>query len=100
MLYKPLVALFMALAATGSVTASTTPVRRGGGGNKSYPPPSGPTIPAGSCNTNTQLSCCNSLTSGNNPIVGLLTGVLDLSSDVLVGLDCLNLGVVSGSPTW
>ena len=100
MLYKPLVALFMALAATGGVTASTTPVRRGGGGNKSYPPPSGPTVPADSCDSNTQLTCCNSLTSGNNPIVGLLTGVFNLSPDILVGLSCLEPGVVGGSSTW
>ena len=95
MLYKPIVALFMALAATGGVAASTTPVRRGGG----YAPPPGPTIPAGDCNTDTKLYCCDSLTSTSNPIVGLL-GLVGLGPNTLAGLDCDDLGVLSSSSTW
>jgi hypothetical protein len=95
MLYKPLVALFMAFAATGGVAASTTPVRRGGG----YPPPPGPTIPAGNCNTNTKLFCCDSLTSASNPIVGLL-GLVGVGPSTLAGLNCVGLGALSDNPTW
>ncbi|KAF8496786.1 hypothetical protein F5888DRAFT_1702522 [Russula emetica] len=98
MLYKPLVALFMALAATGGVAASATPVRRGGGGGY-YPPPAGPTIPAGDCNSNTALYCCNSLTSTSNPRVGLITNLVGLEPDLLAGLDCADLGVVSDNPS-
>jgi hypothetical protein len=95
MLYKPLVALFMAFAATGGVAASTTPIRRGGG----YPPPPGPTVPAGDCNTDTNLYCCNSLTSASNPIVGVL-GLVGLGPNTLAGLDCNSLGVLNSNPTW
>jgi hypothetical protein len=101
MLYKPLVALFMALAATGGVAASATPVRRGGGGGGGYyPPPAGPTIPAGNCNSNTALYCCNSLTSTSNPLVGIITGLLGLEPDLLAGLNCADLGVLSDNPSW
>lgn len=95
MLYKPLVALFMAFAATGGVVASTTPVRRGG----SYPPPQGPTIPAKACNTDTKIYCCQSLTSSSNPIVGLL-GLVGVGPNTLAGEDCDDLGVLSESSAW
>jgi hypothetical protein len=93
MLYKSLVALFMAFAATGGVAASTTPVRRGGG----YAPP--PTR-AGDCNTDTKLYCCNSLTPASDPIVTALTGLVGLSANTIAGLNCVNLGVASDNPTW
>jgi hypothetical protein len=93
MLYKPLVALFMAFAATSGVAASTTPVRRGGG----Y---ASPPIPAGDCNTNTKLYCCNTLTSASDPVVAALTGLVGLSSNTLAGLNCVDLGVLSNNPTW
>jgi hypothetical protein len=95
MLYKPLVALFMALAVTSGVAASTTPVRRGGG----YLPPSGLTIPARDCNTDTKLYCCNTLTSSSNPVVGLL-GLAGVGPNTLAGLECTDLGVLSNNPTW
>ena len=95
MLYKPLVALFMAFAATGGVAASTTPVRRGG----SYPPPPGPTIRAGDCNTDTKLYCCDSLTSSNNPIFRPL-GLVGAGPTTLGGLNCVGLGLLSNNPTW
>jgi hypothetical protein len=95
MLYKPLVALFMVFAATGGVAASATPVRRGGG----YAPPPGPTIPAGNCNSNTKLYCCNTLTSTNNPIVGVLN-LVGVGPNTLAGLNCNSIGVVSENPTW
>lgn len=97
MFYKPLVVLFMAFAATGGVAASTTPVRRGAVG---YPPPAGPTIPAGDCNKNSNLSCCGTLTSTSNPLVGLLASLVGVGPNVLAGLNCFNLGVLSTNPTW
>lgn len=98
MLYKPLVALFMAFAATGSVAASTTPVRRGGG---YAPPPLGRTIPARDCESNTNLYCCQRLTSTSDPSVAdSLSSLVGVGSDALAGLDCTNIGVLSNNPTW
>ncbi|KAI0271772.1 hypothetical protein BGY98DRAFT_1100259 [Russula aff. rugulosa BPL654] len=99
MLYKPLVALFMAFAATGGVAASTTPVRRGAVGH--YPPPPGPTMPAKNCNSNTELYCCNTLTTTSNPIVAGVLGLLGVGSvsTALAALDCESLGVLSPTST-
>ena len=110
MLYKPLVALFMAFAATGGVAASTTPVRRGGGGSVggSYPPPPGPTIRAYNCDSNNNLSCCQSLTSTNNPYIihqlglGPLLALLNIpvGPDTLAGVKCNSIGLLNNNPTW
>lgn len=97
MLYKPLVALFMAFAATGGVAASTTPVRRGGGYAQ---PPLGHMIPADSCASNTNLYCCEYLTTTSDPSVAdSLTSLVDVLPNALAGLDCTNIGALN-NPTW
>jgi len=95
MLYKPLVALFMAIAATSGVAASTTPVRRGGG----YTTP----IPAGNCNT--QVKCCNNVaspTDTDNPLAAVVSTLVGVDPNLLVAADCVNpaVGVLGNNPTW
>ncbi len=88
MLYKPFVALFMAIAATSGVAASTTPVRRGGGGN---------------CNT--QVKCCNNVaspTDTDNPLAAAVSTLVGVDPNLLVAADCVNpvVGVLGNNPTW
>jgi hypothetical protein len=94
MLYKPLVALFMAIAATSGVAASTTPVRRGGG----YTP-----TPAGNCNT--EVKCCNDVaspTDTDNPLGLLASTLVGVDPNLLVAADCVNpvVGALGNNPTW
>jgi hypothetical protein len=88
MLYKPFVALFMAIAATSGVAASTTRVRRGGGGN---------------CNT--QVKCCDNVaspTDSGNPLALLASTLVGVDPDLLLAADCVNpvVGVLGNNPTW
>ncbi|KAH9961093.1 hypothetical protein BC827DRAFT_355945 [Russula dissimulans] len=84
MLYKPLVSLAMVFAATSSVAASATPIRRGG-----YPAPPTQPIPQSQCNTESQ-QCCNTYTSGLNPIAKTLIAEfhLDVNPTAGIGMSC------------
>jgi len=93
MLYKPLVSLAMVFAATSSVAASATPIRRGG-----YPAPPAQPISQGQCNTKSQ-QCCNTYTSKFNPIADALISSLhlDVDPDAGIGLGC---SAIVGSNRW
>jgi hypothetical protein len=93
MLYKPLVSLLMVFAATSSVAASATPVRRGG--IVGYPAPPAPPITPEQCTTTPK--CCNTATSSSNPVVGALGALSGINPDLIVGLGCV--GIIGGT-TW
>ncbi|KAH9977410.1 hypothetical protein BJV74DRAFT_861146 [Russula compacta] len=87
MLSKSLVSLFALFAAASSVTATATPVRRGGD-NGGYPLPSNPTY-VNNCNGGSSV-CCNTFTTAQDAgsALGTLLALL-LGLDPDVGLDCL-----------
>lgn len=97
MFYKPLVSLLVALAAASTVVASATPVARCGC-DEDYPPPPAPTV--SECNTGS-ISCCNTMTSTDNPVAGQVSGLLGLGAlldaTLGVGLSCLP---IVGAVQW
>jgi hypothetical protein len=111
MLYKPLVSLLMVFAATSSVVASATPVRRDQGypapidesslvrRGGVYPAPSPPAIAPEQCTGTTSPQCCDGKTSTKNPLLAPLLGLLGLNADstLIVGLEC---NEIIGSTTW
>ncbi|KAI0291224.1 hypothetical protein B0F90DRAFT_1824036 [Multifurca ochricompacta] len=86
MFYKPLISLVAALAATSTTVASAIPERR-----DSLAP-----IPASQCNTGT-LSCCDTLTTLNDPLASSPSRLRDIALDPSsgVGLSCT---AISGLP--
>jgi len=85
MLHKSLVSFIAAFVVATGVVASVTPVARGGGA---------------ACNTGTQ-SCCNSVTNANNPIIALLSSLVDIAipvdASIPLGISCV--GILSAS-SW
>ena len=98
MSYKPLpvVPLVVAFSAASSVTvaASVNPVARGNDGG--YPPPDCEPISQSQCDMNS-VQCCNTYTSADNPVVGLLSGVLGIVLDTAAGVGVSCVGVVGGT---
>ncbi|KAI0255283.1 hypothetical protein BJV78DRAFT_1350560 [Lactifluus subvellereus] len=85
--HKPLISLVAALAATSSVAAFAVLAPRGN--SSTYPPPPLTPISTNQCDTDS-VQCCNTFTSGNNPLVVLLSRLLRLPVDpsLGVGLSC------------
>jgi len=82
-LHKCLISFIAAFAVATSVTASATPVVRGGGSE---------------CNTGT-LQCCDSTAYSDDPIVGTLDGLADtdipVGASIPLGIACYGILVAS-----
>ena len=90
MLSKTLVSFIAAFAVATGVSAAATPEARGDS--------SPPAINQSQCNVGS-VSCCNTVTTSNDPFVAQAAGLLGIPLDIggLVGLGCLNL---LGSTQW
>jgi Fungal hydrophobin len=97
MLYnlKPLISLVAVFAAASGVSSTAVPVARGAS-DGGYPPPKLTSV--SQCNTGS-VQCCNTFTSTNNPLVGILSGILGVVADPSLGVGITCLPII-GSTQW